>query len=602
MLGSRLSRWLFLPLPVESREDGAISLKWQPIATFWLLLSLAFAGYYAGLGQWQTLTSEFVIQDDTREYVFWMQRFVDRQLLPNDLMVDYFQSITPPGYAAIYQLIALLGLAPLWLSKCLPIALGLGTTLFGFGVSLHLFPIPAAGFLSMLLLNQSLWFRDDLSSATPRGFVYLLLLAFLYYLLRRSRVGIGVTIGLQALIYPPLVLIAIGLLFLRAWRWEHSRPRLVPDRLKAAIGAMVLGFGALLPYMLASGTFGPTVTGAEAVLLPDFQPGGRHPYFDKNLWRFWLVGQHSGIIPRRLEPFLIWAGLLLPIVRHFPKRFPLVAQVRPAIAVLPQLFVVSLGLFFTAHAVLLKLFFPARYTTHTIRTILALAAGIGLTILLEALLQPDARGRSRWLRLTIAGMLSLLLIASPHWADGFLRVNNRVVRDPELHQFFRQQPKDSLIATLSEKGNDIPTFGQRSILIGREYALPFHWGYYRPMRQRTIDLLTAQYSPQLAPARRLIQTYGVDFWLVDRKAFQPRYLTEMTWLRSFQPAFRRAIATLKQGTVPAIAQLLDRCAVFESKSAVVLDAVCILRSPVAALPVKTGLVPEAAADRPFGDG
>jgi hypothetical protein len=34
------------------------------------------------------------------------------------------------------------------------------------------------------------------------------------------------------------------------------------------------------------------------------------------------------------------------------------------------------------------------------------------------------------------------------------------------------QPQDIRIASLAEEANNIPTFAQRSILVGREYAIP----------------------------------------------------------------------------------------------------------------------------------
>jgi hypothetical protein len=144
-----------------------------------------------------------------------------------------------------------------------------------------------------------------------------------------------------------------------------------------------------------------------------------------------------------------------------------------------------------------------------------------------------------------------------------------------LYEFFKTQPQDILIATLSDEANNIPTFSQRSILISKEYALPFHLGYYRQISQRAIDLIRAHYSQDLAAAQQLIQKYGVNFWLLERRAFTPEYLTNNSWLRSFQPAWKEALANLEQGTTPALAELMQRCSVFETKSLVVLQADCI---------------------------
>lgn len=572
MIISRLRQLLTTPI------DEACDRSQQSASIlFWLGLSLGFAIYYGSLGLQKAFRAEYIVQDDAREYVFWMQQFVDPTLFPHDLIADYFKSITPPGYAAIYHLMAL-GIQPLLLSKLLPVAIGVATTLYGFKVCLQLFPIPVAGFIAMLLLNQSLWFRDDLSSATPRAFVYPLFLAFLYYLLRRVRLGVMITIVLQALIYPPLVLITIAVLFLRLFNWErwHFHREHIPDFVLAA----GLGFLALLPYAFTSAEFNPIVTKAEALTMPELYPGGRHPYFDPNLWRFWLTGQHSGILPPLLPP-LIWAGLGWSIVIQNPSRFPLIRRLNPDVGVLAQTALASLGLFFAAHTLLLKLFFPTRYTTHTWRIVLAIAAAIVLTVLLDSVLLKceELASAHRWKplswRLALTGLIGALLILFPSFFPSFPATNYRISGEGALYQFLQKQPQDSLIATLSDEANNIPTFGRRSVLIGKEYALPFHLGYYRQIRQRSMDLIEAQYSPDLAPVQQIIQRYGIDFWLLDRSAFTPEYLLNKSWLQSFQPAFSEASARLEQGKISALASRINNCVAFESQSLTLLKATCI---------------------------
>ncbi len=145
-------------------------------ALVWAEFSIC--GFYGVLALEKAFRANYVVQDDAREYVSWMQRFMDPDLFPQDLIANYFQSITPAGYAAVYHAMAGLGITPLVFSKILPIVLGLITTVYCFGVSLQIFPVPITAFISSLLLNQSLWFKSDLASATPKAFIYPLLLAF----------------------------------------------------------------------------------------------------------------------------------------------------------------------------------------------------------------------------------------------------------------------------------------------------------------------------------------------------------------------------------------------------------------------------------------
>jgi len=154
-------------------------------ALFWLGLSLLFSLFYSYLALREALADPYVIEDDARQHVFWMLRFVDSDLFPNDLIANYFQSVAPAGYAALYWLFAKLGVGPILASKLLPGILGLLATAYGYALALEIVPVPLVGFAASLLYNQNLCLQDGLFSATPRAFVPPLLLAFLYYFLRR---------------------------------------------------------------------------------------------------------------------------------------------------------------------------------------------------------------------------------------------------------------------------------------------------------------------------------------------------------------------------------------------------------------------------------
>jgi hypothetical protein len=68
----------------------------------------------------------------------------------------------------------------------------------------------------------------------------------------------------------------------------------------------------------------------------------------------------------------------------------------------------------------------------------------------------------------------------------------------------------------------------------------------------------------------------VSFWLLDQSAFTPQYLESDRWLLQYQPAVSEAVAKLKQGTIPALAQVSDRCTVLQTGGLVVIQAQCIL--------------------------
>ncbi|NJL84335.1 MAG: hypothetical protein HC890_17960 [Chloroflexaceae bacterium] len=140
--------------------------------TGWLALTFVFTGIYGFIGVREAFVSEYFIHDDVRSHVFWMRRFLDPELFPGDIIADYLQSVAPYGYSALYRGMASLGIDPVGFNKILPIFLAFMTTWFCFRLCLRLFPVPAAAFVATVFLNQTLWVTHDLSSGTPRAFIY----------------------------------------------------------------------------------------------------------------------------------------------------------------------------------------------------------------------------------------------------------------------------------------------------------------------------------------------------------------------------------------------------------------------------------------------
>ncbi len=570
---SYLQQWLTTPT-YKIRRSQLI---------FWFSLSLTFSVIYSVLALELAFRGNYLIDSDARQHVFWMQRFLDPALFPDDLITDYHQSVAPSGYTALYWLIAQLGIPPLILNKFLPTLLGVITTSYCFGTCLQLLPVPAAGFIASLVLNQTLWMRYDLVSGTPRAFIYPLFLAFLYYLLRRSLLPCLIAIALQGLFYPQCVFISSGILVLQLWRWHKRRLCLSGNKQDYLFCVAGLGTALLvmLPYALQSSEFGAVITAAQAKISPEFSPGGRTPFFHNNFWEFWFYGKRSSLVPRlsRITP-LIYTGLFLPFLLWKSSQFPLARQVTPKVQVLMQGFIASLGMFVIAHVFLFRLHHPSRYTMHSLLVLLALAAGITLTVSLQALFDwakysPKSYPWKGYLARGTTVFLAIVLIVYPVFTP-FPYTKYKRGKEPLLYEFFSQQPKDIMIASLSEEANNIPSFAQRSVLTSEMYTIPYHVDYYNQIRQRTIDLIRAQYSADLTLAQNVIETYGADFWLLDRTAFTPEYIRGSNWLMQFSAA-RAVVTDLEQGIIPALSGIMEQCSVLETEYLVVLPTDCILK-------------------------
>ncbi len=511
----------------------------------------------------------YTIQDDARQHVFWLQRLNDSELFTNDLIADYFSSVAPAGYKFLYWFANLLGLEPLVFNKILPLLLGVGTSIYAFLVTLEIFPLPLAGFLSSLLLNQNLWLLNDLVSGTPRAFFYILFLGFIYYLLRQELFPCLLLIILQGLFYPQVVLISAGILSLNLITQQGRYFYLIG--LIAAV--FILGV-----YQLQTAEFSEVITLEAAKRLPEFYPGGRSEFFGENPWIFWLSAKRSGFFPFEWQYSAMCAfGLFLPLITRFPRQFPLVRKINAKVRIIWQILFTSLGLFFLSHLLLFRLHLPSRYSQHTWRIIIALSTGIALAILLRQLLLNMANlPKKRQLAIAIIAMI-VILYPTIKVQSRSERLSYLTGQAPQLYQFLQQQPKDVVIASLSLEADFIPSFAQRTVLVSKEYSIPYHWDYYAQIRQRTKDLIQAQYSSNQAALNQFIQQYQVDLWLIDQAAFTPEYLSTNPWLSQFQPETPNAIASLQQAKEPSIVSKVDRCSIFKTTKLNLLNAQCIVR-------------------------
>ncbi len=562
---------------------------------FWLLLSLALAVAYAVPSYQVIFDADYAVQDDARQHVFWMARFQDPGAFPNDPIADYFQSVAPPGFAALYRLAALVGIAPLDLHRVLPILLALATSWLCFRVVLLMLPLPVAAFLATALLSQNHWLKDDVISATPRAFAYPLFAAFLYLLLRRSPIPVLVTVVLLGLFYPQVVTLCLAMAVLQLVRWKGWRPDLIRERSARVLclATLAVSLLVLVPHALFGSPFGPQVGAAEARQMPEFLSDGRTEFFVTDALDFWLYGERSGFLPFEwgrapLWPPQFFLAFLLPPLLVFRSRFPLVRQLSPAAAsAIPQLLLSGLGMFLAAHQLLFTLHLPARYSQFSLRFALAMAAGLALAIAIDGVYrwarQPGGQAGELARSIVRLGALGLgawvLLYPLLLELDGgvYPYTNYRHGTLPSLYQFFARQPAGSLIASLDAEANNIPSFARRSILVGREYAIPFHLGYYLPFRQRTLDLIQAQYSSDPQALRTPIERYGIDFLLLDRDALTPDYLAANDWVMQFEST-TRALSNLRRGEVPALTGLIEPCTVFETRRLVVLDGECLVKA------------------------
>ena len=575
--------------PAPEPPSGRRGSRFLPAVC--LALALLVAGTCAGLHLRAAFAREFRVEDDARQHVFWTARYTEPGLFPNDPIADYFEVVSPLGFRLCYRVPALFGVDGLTWSKTLPALLGVGASVATFWLTVRCFGPSAgrvtpavAGLLAVVLLNAGVWQDDDVPSATPRAFYALLFPLFFGCWLRGHRGGALGVLALQGLIYPGSALTSFGLIGTDALRFAPRWPRVRPSRerrdwafLLAAVAVTGVTLGA---FSRQTAPYRPVLHAAEARTMPELQAGGRSGFFQPDPVAFWLNNGRSGVVQWPVRPDAMWLGLALPLVlgrrRRWGGSLPgLVAvneRLRPALG---RLAVVSLGLFACAHLLLFRLHLPNRYTEPVLRAVLPVLGAILLVLVGGELLRRARRMEtSPVARVLWAALLLGFTLGVGNWVigDSFARKSfpKSFFADgpqPELYRFLRAQPANVRVATLTDEARFIPSFARRGVLSGRDFAIPYHPGFYQPLRDRTRALLAVHYTED---PRRLVDfaaAHGITHFLVahagpngeDRSletnrgllTFQPEQEAARAQVRAQRAAGRRGVLAELAATVPA---------------------------------------------------
>ncbi len=547
----------------------------------WLFAALTIALVYSLLALRLAFRLPCLVQDDARQHVFWMRRYLDPALFPNDLIADYFQTVAPAGYKAFYWIFAKFGVDPMLLAKLLPAAIGLLGAYLAFRVFMELLPDPRGAFIASVLICQMLWIKDDVMSATPRAFGYPLFLLFVLLFLRRSFFACSVVLVLEGLFYPPGMIISAGLPVLNLIQRDAGRFRFSCTRSDYVFCAAVIVLAALfsIGFENSAASYGPIISAKTARAMREFGPEGRTSFFHPGLG-FWLTNQRTGFFPRKVPAPIFWGGLIFFLLYAFGK-FPGRQRMRKALSFILRLLLVLFGLWAVAHAFLFKFYLPSRYSQWVLYLLEPIVAAVAISTLFDASkrwttaqiqIQPWMIQAAK-MSLYLAGIALLLY---PHFRKGLPRDSYLEGKSPKLYAYLQTQPKDVRIASLTES-DMIPTFAQRSTLASAEYAIPYHQGYYRQIRERGQDLVRAHYSSRLDEVQEFIRKHHVDLWIVDRRTFQPGFPSHAFWFRDVVP-MADIEQRLEQGEEPMLARLVPRCKVWEDEKNIVLDAHAIERA------------------------
>lgn len=503
-----------------------------------LLVAILSAAVFA-IAHRHAFLSPYVVNDDVRQQLFWMARWLDPSLYPADLLSDYATAYVPPGVKALYFLAATgLGCGPILFSKLLTGALFVLLALALLGIGRRLGD-RSLGFACAAMAWLMPFFLNNISGGLSRAFAAPFLALFVLAWLRGRGGGMALVLILEALCIPYMAVLCAGCACLESGLTLLRQRRLGIFPGKAWHFAALILAAALVWQMqrhFDTAGFGPLVTGKALASGPEFTAAGRldlyplpNPFFDLVYWPFEGIGL---FLENGLAAGILSLAVLLPVLIRGARRAPW-AAISPKFRPLAFLLAGSLLLYIAARAVALTLFVPDRYSSYTINLLYAL----GLAICLRWAVASVIDGKKR------AGALVLLVAAGL----GAWRLTDASLYDyraeAPLYAAVARLPKNALLAGNPIVLDNVLTFGRRDVLATYELAHPWSLGYWRRYGPRLTDQAAAYYAKDPATVLAVARTYGLTHMVVREADFTAQALAGHPIFEPFDTRIRQLAAT-----------------------------------------------------------
>ncbi|OGX19465.1 MAG: hypothetical protein A3K83_01690 [Omnitrophica WOR_2 bacterium RBG_13_44_8b] len=481
--------------------------------------------------QFPVFTSKYIVKDDVRQHIYWMQQFRDSDLFRNDLLTEYAKSYQPWGFIAVYYLLSFF-IDPIVASKIMPIILVVLSSVYIFKLVRHIVN-GYTGFLAALILMMTPHYLDRMTGGLPRSFAFPLVIMFLYYLIKRRYLQSSVILVLQSLFYPMICLISIPTYLCTFIRFENNRiffDRSVVKKKFLIYAIVISAFILCAKYALIyNPSIGTTVSRGQMVGDPAYYESGRYRVLQ------------TAPLPKMIA-MNVNKGVFLPKIlrRYFPKAFA--GSGKPSgnavffIAVLfvayetlrkrlvfpPEIFFMFLSsmlMYLISDMMLFKLFLPERYLEYTVPV-------ISLTVYSVAVGQLINRFKNAGMKNTFQVALIILVLFhyDIHGRDRFLADKTDDYKG--LYEYLNSLPKDAMIAVHPSLGNSIPSFAQRKVFINYELSHPFYDKYWAVIKKRTYDFFNAYYAGEALPVLEFCEDNGIDYLVVDKQHFADAYLSK----------------------------------------------------------------------------
>ncbi len=499
------------------------------------------------IGHFDALTNPYVINDDVRQQIYWMQRWQDPDLFQDDILTRYAENYVPIGVKSLYYAFSWI-MNPVQFSKALTGFLFVinGVLLFMIGTRF------ADDFTALVFATCSFLFTSfisKISGGMSQSFAYPMMLAYLYFLASENILGASITIMVQS-IFNPYIFVLCALthaLFLLKnygmdfFEWiknvgsdshltrEMLRLILVNTPVLVGVVAMIVQhvfmrteeFGDLISWLDIYGHIEYTAAGRYQLAPgPDlyweiFRPVVLLVLFDD-------YGLVAGTISGAICLLIVFWALAINKWDVSISRMWFLAYFITA----------SIMLYLVSYEIVMRLFLPRRYVEFSFNLIYVIILAACVSSIIKSL---------NLHKFTLFCLLLVIVVI------GGLRIHKVGIYDYsgdiKLYEFLSETPKNITIAGPPELMDNVVTFGKRKAFVTFELSHTWFREYWTIIKKRTYDFLDAYYSSDPKDVASFARENNIDYLIVREKDFMRKNMTRS--FEGFEPfgSEKRSTAT-----------------------------------------------------------
>ena len=485
------------------------------------LISLLILGLCISFLSLGSVTDDYKINDDSR-IIYLVHQFEDKDLFKNDIMAEYTKSSQAPITTTLLYFYGFINnhLDFIVAGKILSIVLFLAAVIYSYRLG-EVIDKKTAFIFSLLVTLQMGITYYYFSGGLSRAFGWPLSLAFMYYLIKDSKLKMLIILIMQSLFYPPAFLISFGTYFLLNLHLQKFDFK----KYKTLFLTAIIPLSILILSFANKKNFGQMTNIFEAIAMPEYYTGGRVPVFRGSLPFTDSIKdtiysifnyQNTGISnPIYLSSLVIFGIIGLIFLLYYGKKL------------LPKelhyMALVSVLAFATAFALFFYLYFPNRYISFTIPIYIFAATSAGLSKLLDTISSKKIKGL-----LLLSVIILYLVFFVPKIPAAYT-----ICGDKDMYATISALDKQAIIAGHPKELDCIPIFTKHTVIFMDELTAPYHKEYYKVIKNRLNAFFSAYYSDDIVDMYAFCKKYNVSYVIINRDHFTYSYLNGRIYREPF---------------------------------------------------------------------